>query len=63
MMILRNLYSFNVSQEDPVQIYCMYIRSVIEFNSSVWFSSITQEDKNDIERIQRVDCKIILKEN
>ena len=63
MMILRNLYSFNVSQEDLVQIYCMYIRSVIEFNSSVWFSSITQEEKNDIERIQRVACKIILKEN
>ena len=42
---------------------CMYIRSVIEFNCSVWFSSITQDEKNDLERIQKVACKIILKDS
>ena len=41
----------------------MYVRSVIEFNSNVWFSSITQDEKNDLERIQKVACKIILKDS
>ena len=41
----------------------MYIRTVIEFNSNVWFSSITQDENNDLERIQKVECKIILKDS
>ena len=40
----------------------MYIRSILEYNSSVWFSAITQEEKNNIERVQRIACRIILKE-
>ena len=62
MTILRNLYKFNIPEEDLVQIYCMYIRSVLEYNSSVWFSSITQEENYDLERVQKCACKIILKE-
>ena len=61
MTILRKLYEFNIPREDLVQIYCMYIRSVVEFNSCVWFSSITQEQKNNIERVQRIACMIIMK--
>ena len=49
MTILRNLYKFNIPEEDLVQIYCMYIRSVLEYNSSVWFSSITQEENYDLD--------------
>jgi hypothetical protein len=52
MMILRNLYTFNVPEVDLVLIYCMYIR--FEFNSNVWFSSITQDETHDLERIQKV---------
>jgi hypothetical protein len=63
MTILRKLYEFNVPQQDLVMIYCMYIRSLVEFNSNVWFSSITQEEKNNLERVQRIACMIILKEN
>ena len=40
----------------------MYIRSVLEYNSNVWFSAITNEEKDDIERVQRVACKIILRD-
>jgi hypothetical protein len=63
MTILRKLCAFNVPHEDLVLIYCMYIRSMLEYNSNVWFSSITQEEKNNLERVQRIACKIILKEN
>ena len=60
---MYNLYKFNIPEEDLVQIYCLYIRSVLEYNnSSVWFSSITQEENNDLERVQKCACKIILRE-
>ena len=62
MVILRNLYDFDIPREDLVLIYTMYIRSVLEFNSNVWFSSITVEERENIERVQRVACKIILKD-
>ena len=63
MLILRNLYQFNIPEEDLVLIYSLYIRSVLEYNSNVWFSAITQEESNDIERVQRCACRIILKED
>ena len=56
------LYEFDISKEDLVMIYTMYIRSVLEFNSNVWFSAISNEEREDIERVQRVACKVILKE-
>ena len=62
MAILRNLYQFNIPEQDLVQIYCLYIRSVLEYNSSVWFSSITEKENNDLERVQKCACRIILKE-
>ena len=61
MTILRKLYEFNIPREDLVLIYTMYIRSVLEYNSNVWFSAITSAEREDIERVQRVACKIILK--
>jgi hypothetical protein len=62
MTMLRKLYEFDIPKEDLVMIYNMYIRSVLEYNSNVWFSSITNEERDDIERVQRVACKIILKD-
>ena len=63
MSILRNLFQFDIPKEDLVLIYNMYIRSILEFNSNVWFSSITLEERESIERVQRIACKIILKED
>ena len=62
MTMLRKLYQFDIPTEDLVLIYTLYIRSVLEFNSNVWFASITNEEREDIERVQRVACKIILKD-
>ena len=61
MTILRKLYDFDIPTEDLVLIYNMYIRSILEYNSNVWFSSITNEERENLERVQRVACKIILK--
>ena len=62
MTMLRKLYKFDVPQEDLVLIYCQYIRSILEYNSNVWFSSITEEEIEDLERVQHIACKIILKD-
>ena len=57
MTILRNLYEFDIPVEDLVMIYSLYIRSILEFNSNVWFSSILEEEKDDIELVQKLLIK------
>ena len=63
MTILRNLSSFYVPIIEMINIYCLYIRSVAEQSCVVWFSAITTGEENDLERIQKVALRIILKEN
>jgi hypothetical protein len=60
--ILRKLYEFDIQAEDLLLIYNQYIRSILEYNSNVWYSSITNKEREDIERVQHVACKIILKD-
>ena len=62
MLILQKLYAFNIPDEDLVQIYILYIRSILEQNCQVWHYSITNEEKSDLERVQKVATKIILQE-
>ena len=40
----------------------MYIRSVVEQACVVWHSSLTKGEQLDIERIQKVAMRIILKD-
>ena len=61
--IVRKLYSFNVPTMDLVHIYILYVRSVLEFNCCVWHYSLTVEQRYEIERVQKVACKIILKKD
>ena len=63
MIILRNLYSFAIPMPDLVNIYCLYIRSVAEQSSVVWSSSITKGESLELERIQKVALRIILKDD
>ena len=63
MLILRKLYSFKVEERDLVNIYILYIRSIVEQSCQVWHFSITEEEKSDLERIQKVACKIILQDD
>ena len=63
MAIFRNLNSFLVPVFELVYIYCLYIRSVAEQSCVVWSSSITSGEEYDLERIQRVALRIILKVN
>ena len=62
LTIIRTLSKFAIPMKDLVMLYCQFVRSILEFNSNVWFSSITEEEKVDIERVQKNACKLILRE-
>ena len=62
MIILQNLFKFGLPVQDMIEIYILYIRSVVENSSVVWHSSLTIADRVAIERIQKVVFKIILSE-
>ena len=63
MIILKKLYQFVVPIEELLDIYILYIRSVVEQSAVVWSSSLTKGEQRDLERTQKVALKIILKED
>ena len=62
MEILRKVSTFNPGIVDMKTIYIMYIRSILEHSAPVWHSSLTAENKNDLERVQKTALKVILGE-
>ena len=60
--MLRKLSSFGAPHSDMKQIYIAIIRSLLEQSSNVWHSSLTLECQNDLERVQKIALKIILKD-
>ena len=62
MSLLHKLYEFAVPVKDLVEIYILYIRSVLESSAVVWNSSLTQGQEKELERVQKVALRIILKE-
>ena len=62
MELLRRLAEFNIPVEDLKNIYILFIRSILEQSATVWHSSLTQENTNDLERVQKSATKIILKQ-
>ena len=63
MIILRKLYSFKVEQSDLLNIYILYIRSILEQSCQVWHYDITQEEVLDLERVQKCAFRIILQDD
>ena len=61
--MLRNLIQFPIPIQDLILIYCQYIRAILEFNSNVWFSSITKDESEDLERVQKNFCKLLFKQD
>ena len=59
--MLHKLYSFAVPVSDLVEIYILYIRSILETSAVVWHSSLTKGQELELERIQKVALRIILK--
>ena len=63
MRLLHKISEFSPPIEDLVTIYTSYIRSILEQSCTVWHSGLTQEDSEDLERIQKSALRVILKED
>ena len=63
MQLLRKVASFGAPTEDLLNIYILFVRSLLEQSATVWHSSLTQDNIDDIERVQKSAFRIILNEN
>ena len=62
MELLRRMSGFSPPVKDLVHIYITYIRSILEQSCVLWHSALTEEDSNNLERVQKNACRNILKE-
>ena len=60
MELLRRVASFGTPPEDLKLIYILFVRSILEQSATVWHSSLSKENANDLERVQKSAMKIIL---
>ena len=61
MELLRKLSGFGAPISDLRNIYVTFVRTQCEQSCCVWHSGLTQENEDDLERVQKVAMKIILK--
>jgi hypothetical protein len=60
MIILHKLHSFGMPDDELVNIYILYLRSILEQSCQLWHYAITEDEKSELERVQKVACKVIL---
>ena len=60
MELVRKVAGFGASEDDLKTIYFLFVRSLLEQSATVWHSSLTQENSDDLERVQKSAVKIIL---
>jgi hypothetical protein len=60
LWMLRRLKQCGANSEELLDVYIKQVRSVLELAVPVWQSSITVQERCDIERVQRAALNIIL---
>ena len=60
MQMLHAARKFTSNIFDLKQIYTTFIRSKLEHSAVVWHSSLTQDNRTDLERVQKTAVKIIM---
>ena len=60
-MLKINLHAFLPYPFPAIKINITFIRSLLEQSCTVWQSMISQENKNDLERVQMSAFKVIMK--
>ena len=63
LWMLRRLKQFKIKSVDLIEIYTSFIRSRLEYCVPVWNASLTEDDKVDIERIQKTAIRRITEDN
>ena len=62
LWVLRRLKALGANYEDLKEVYTKQIRCILEYAAPVWHSSVTGQDRNHIERVQKSAFRIILGE-
>ena len=60
LSLITKLKYVGVSMEDLLDIYILFIRSVTEYCAVVFHSSLTQQESDKLEKIQKTCIKIIM---
>jgi hypothetical protein len=58
LYFLRLLKRSNIPSNDIMNVYCSIVRSVLEYACEVWHPSITVQQTNQLELIQKRACRI-----
>ena len=59
MYLSKILKSFGAPMDDLLAFYCSVIRPTLEYGAEIWNGGLTQEQKKNIERIQKRVLRII----
>ena len=59
MELIRKASSFGARIDDLKTFYILFVRSQLELSAVVWSSSLTDQNKADLERVQRLTLRII----
>ena len=60
LWMIRRLKVLGASNKQLRDVYMKQVRSILEFAVPVWSGSITKEEDNRIERVQKSFCAIVL---
>ena len=52
--MLTKLKYVGVNTEELINIYILYVRSLLEYCAVVWHSTLTVEQKNNLESVQKL---------
>ena len=63
MSMITKLKYVGVSREDLLDVYTLFVRSLVEYCSVVWHPGLTGELSSMLERIQKTCLKVILGED
>ena len=61
MWILRHLKAAGIAEDRLVQVYCCYMRPVIEYASNVYGCLLSEEAEERVEQLQRNALRVIYK--
>ena len=62
MSLITKLKYVGVQRDDLIDVYKLFIRSLLEYCSVVFHSSLTLENVQDLERIKKTALRVILKD-
>ena len=58
--MLTKLKYVGVPRKDLLEVYILFIRSLVEYCSVVWHSRLTVEQRTNLERVQKTCLRVIL---